>query len=217
MNAKLEHALRRLQRILPLEARQKACSKQIRELHQLALRSFVSKGRMLTREEMAQHVGDLGEAIEVLRSSEMVLFSENGDPVGAYPFTTEQREHQVLVDGHRVHAMCALDALAVSPMFAMQTRISSRCRITGDPVNIRQSGNAIENPDEARDIHLGIAWGAAHADSRCADSLCMQMIFLRDGKIARQWHADDFGDRETFTLPEAVEFAGRFFVPLVAS
>lgn len=165
---------------------------------------------------MARHVSDLEDAVGVLRNKELMIFSENGDPTGAYPFTMEAREHKVRVNRHQIHAMCALDALAVSPMFAMKTQIASRCRITGDPVDIHQSGKALENPDEAGDVHLGIAWGAADADSRCADSLCMEMIFLREGKIARQWLTQDSGNREIFTLPEAVEFAGRFFVPLMS-
>ncbi len=165
---------------------------------------------------MAGHVSDLEAAIDVLRNGDMMKFSERGDPVGAYPFTMESREFEVRINGHQIHATCALDALAVSPMFAMKAQIASRCRITGDPVNILQSGRTIENPDEAGDVHFGIAWDAADADSRCADSLCMEMIFLQDGKIARQWLAQDSGNREIFTLPEAVEFASRFFVPLMA-
>ena len=215
MSAKLEHALTRLQRILPLEERQKECSEEIRELHRQVLRSFVARGRILGRKEMAKHVSDLENAVDVLRDKELMIFSETGDPTGAYPFTMEAREHKVRVNRHQVHAMCALDALAVSPMFAMPTQIASRCRVTGDPVNIRQSGRTIENPDEAGDVHLGIAWGAADAGSRCADSLCTEMIFLRDGKTARQWLRQDSGNREIFTLPEAFEFAGRFFVPLM--
>lgn len=215
MDAKLEKALNRLKRILPLQERQAACSKPIRELHQHVLRSFVTSGRILTREEMAQHVSNLEDAVDVLRDSELMVFSEEGRPVGAYPFTMEAREHKVRVNGHQVHAMCALDALAVSPMFGMKTHIASRCRVTGDPVNIQQSGKTIENPDEAGDIHLGIAWGAAEADACCADSLCMEMMYLRDSKIARQWLAEDLGSREIFTLPEAVEFASEFFVPLI--
>jgi len=214
MNAKLEKALKRLQRILPLKERQAECSKQIRELHQQVLRSFVTRGRILTREEMAQRVSNLEDAVNVLRDSEMMVFSEDGKPVGAYPFTMEVREHKVRVNNHQVYAMCALDALAVSPMFGMKTHIASRCRITGDPVNIQQSGKTIENPDEAGDVHLGITWGAVEADACCADSLCMEMMYLRDGKIAQQWLAEDLGNREIFTLTEAVEFAGGFFVPL---
>jgi hypothetical protein len=214
MDAKLEKAMQRLRRILPLKERQEECSKEIRELHQHVLRSFVTRGRILTREEMAQRVSNLEDAINVLRDSELMVFSEGGMPVGAYPFTMEVREHKVRVNRHQVYAMCALDALAVSPMFGMKTHIASRCRITGDPVNIQQSGKTIENPDEAGDFHLGIAWGAAKADACCADSLCMEMMYLRDGKIARHWLAEDLGSREIFTLPEAVEFAAEFFVPL---
>lgn len=216
MNVKLEKALNRLQRILPVKERQNECSKQIKTLHQHILRSFVSKGRILTREEMSQHVSNLENAINVLKDNDMVIFSASGDPVGAYPFTTEVREHKVLVNGHHVYAMCALDALAVSPMFGMKTQITSQCRITGDPVSIRQSGNAIENADEASDINFGIVWGAADTDACCADSLCTEMIFLRDSIIAQQWLADDSCNREIFTLQEAVEFAGQFFVPLLS-
>jgi len=216
MTAKLDKALKRLKGILPLREKQNACGKEIRELHQQVLRSFVTRGRILTREEMAQQVSNLEHALDVLRSCDMVIFSAHGDPVGAYPFTMEAREHRVRVNGHQVHAMCALDALAVGPMFGMKTQVDSRCRITGDPVNIQQSGKTIENADEVGDLHLGIAWGAADADSRCADSLCRQMVFLRDSAVARQWLMDDSASREIFTLPEAVEFAARMFVPLMS-
>lgn len=217
MNDKVENALKRLKRILPLEEKQRASSKEIRELHQYILRSFVERGRILTLEEMAQHVSNLENAITVLRDNDMVTFSRSGDPVGAYPFTMEEREHEVQVNGHTVHAMCALDALAVSPMFGEKTQIISRCRVTEDPVNIQQSGQTIENPDEAGDIQFGIIWGAEDSNTCAADSLCMEMIFLRDSKIARQWLADDPGNREAFTLQEAVEFSSLFFVPLMRS
>ena len=216
MTAKLEKALDRLKSILPLKERQDACGKQIKGLHQKVLGSFVDKGRILTREEMAQHVDNLENAVTVLKKMDMVVFSEDGNPVGAYPFSMEAREHTVRVNGHQVYAMCALDALAIGPMFGVKTQITSRCRITGYPVSIRQSGKTIVNIDEARDIHFGIIWGAANADSCCADSLCMEMMFLRDGKIAQQWLADDPDNREVFTLQEAVEFGGRFFAPLVS-
>ena len=216
MNGKLEKALNRLQGILPLKARQEACSKPVKQLHQDILRSFISRGQILTREEMAQQVGDLDTAVDVLQRNDMVVFSGDGGPVGAYPFTMEEREHRVSVNGHQVYAMCALDALSVSPMFGMDTEITSRCRVTGDPVSIRQSGLTIENPEDAADIHFGIIWGAENSDSCCADSLCMEMMFLRDGKTARQWLAEDPANREIFTLREAMEFGARFFVPLMS-
>jgi len=65
------------------------------------------------------------------------------------------------------------------------------------------------------DTHFGIIWGAAAGNSCCADSLCMEMMFLRDSEIAQRWLADDPDNRELFTLPEAIEFGGRFFAPLL--
>lgn len=215
MTAKVEQALNRLIGVLPLKKNQEGCGAQIKRLHQQVLRSFVERGRILTIQEMARHVRDIDEAIQVLEKNDMVVFGENGEPVGAYPFTMEAREHKVLVNGHQVHAMCALDALAVSPMFGIKTEISSVCRATGEPITIEQSGRIIENPDETADVRFGIVWGAASACACCAHSLCMEMMFLKDGSIARQWLAEDPDNREIFSLQEAVDFGTRFFTPLM--
>ena len=215
MGEKIETALTRLIGVLPLKAKQEACGAQIKKLHQAVLRSFVERGRILTRQEMGGHVDDLEAAIDALKSNDMVVFSESGDPVGAYPFTMEVREHNVRINGHEVHAMCALDALAISPMFGMTSHISSTCRVTGEPVQIEQSGETIENFEETGDVRFGIIWGAANACSCCADSLCMEMMFIKDGSVAAQWLAEDPHNREIFSLAEAIDFGARFFVPLM--
>lgn len=89
---------------------------------------------------MAGVVGDVEQAAAVLKKNDMVVFSCSGEPICAYPFTMEEREHKVRVGGHTVNAMCALDALAVSAMFGLKTEISSKCRATGAPVFIKQDG-----------------------------------------------------------------------------
>jgi hypothetical protein len=216
MPDKIDIALQRLNGVLPLKASQESCGAEVKALHQSMLRSFVTQGRILTRAEMAQQVGDVEEAVRVLRERDMVTFSANGEPLGAYPFTMSDREHKVRVNGYTVNAMCALDALAVAPMFGVDVQITSRCRVTGDPVTIHMSGGEIRNIDEVRHIRFGIAWGAAEQGASCSSSLCMEMIFLRDGEVAQEWLAGSLGGKEVFTLPEAVEFAARFFVPLVS-
>ena len=216
MNKKLEIALKRLNTILPLKKNQDNCTPEIKELHQQILRSFVTNGRILTQDEMAQWVHDVPEAINVLSKYDMVTVSESGDPVGAYPFTMMGREHKVQVNGHQIHAMCALDALTIGPMFGETTQVMSQCRVTAKPVKIDMSGETILNLAEVQDVHFGIAWSAATAGSCCADSLCLEMNFLHDGETAVQWLADDADSREIFTLQEAVEFATRFFVPLLS-
>jgi len=216
MNKKLETALNRLNQILPLKERQDLCPLEIKALHQQILRSFVENGRSLTRAEMAQQVSDVNEAVKILQSNDMVVFGEDDELVGAYPFTMEEREHKILVNGYQVHAMCALDALAVSPMFNMDTEINSRCRVTGNPIRIQQGGTVIGNGHEAGGIYFGIVWGAAEGGFCCANSLCMEMVFLKDDGIAQQWLAEDPTNREIFTLQDSVKFSNLFFVPLMA-
>lgn len=216
MNDKVDKALWRLRKILPLQESRNKCDPQIKELHQQMLRSFVTRGHILPKAEMAQWVDDVPTAVHTLSQYDMVVFAENGEPVGAYPFTMTKREHQVLINGHQVYAMCALDALAISPMLTETTQITSQCRVTGELVKIEMLGETVLNLAEVRDIHVGIAWAATDAGSCCADSLCTEMIFLHDGTIAQQWLSENLEGREIFTLQEAVAFASQFFTPLMA-
>lgn len=216
MNSKVDQALERLIKVLPLREKQQSCGAEVRELHRCILRSFVEQGRILSKQEMAASVSDVEKATAILKQNDMVVFSCTGEPIGSYPFTMEEREHKVKVGFHTVNAMCALDALAVSPMFDIKTEITSKCRATGAPVFIRQNGYQVENRDEIGDLHFGIIWAAAGSCSCCANSLCMEMMFLRDGRVAAEWLSADPRNREAFTLAEAIDFGARFFVPLMA-
>ncbi len=215
MSKKIERALDRLNHILPLKENQIKCSEPIRKLHQQILQSFVQIGRSLNRAEISGLTANLDEAIKILKENKLVVFTDNDEPLGAYPFTMEKREHKVLINGHRVYAMCALDALSIAPMFNAATVISSICRVTRNPVHIKMSGDRITNLDSSEPVQVGIDWGAEDSKICCADSLCMQMIYLRDKKIAHQWLEERNEQREIFTLLEAVEFGERFFAPLV--
>ena len=165
---------------------------------------------------MAGYVEHVPAAIDLLRQYDMLTVSSSGVPDGVYPFTTSERGHTVQVNGQRVHAMCALDALAIGPMFQKNTHIRSQCGVTADPIEIWMSGEMVQNLEEVGQTHIGIGWRAADAESCCADSLCTEMIFLRDKGTAEQWLADHAADREIFTLQEAVQLASLFFVPLLS-
>ncbi|MEZ4679131.1 MAG: organomercurial lyase [Caldilineaceae bacterium] len=215
-SAKLQNALNRLNCILPLQESQSKCNAQVKMLHQQLLHSFVQHGRILSNAESAVFVDDVAEAFNVLHKYDLITLSHDGEPVGIYPFTMHGRGHTVHVNGHRVQAMCALDALAIGPMFQESTQISSQCRVTAAPIAIEMTGQTIQNLAEVGNIHIGIGWTAANASSCCADSLCMEMIFLRDNRTAEQWLTDQSEGREIFTLQEAVQLASMFFLPLLS-
>ena len=221
MSQKVEHALEKLIQVLPLKDKQTRLSPAIKKLHQEILTSFVNTGQILSKAQILEEIesgeveASYDEIKTVLEKNDMVVFSGTGEPVGAYPFTSEQREHEVFINGHRVYAMCALDALSVSPMFGKPATVVSQCRVTGEPVRVEMSGKEITNIKDAGGLYFGIIWAAANTCSCCADSLCMEMMFLKDQAIAEKWLEADPGNREIFTIEDAVDFGARFFVPLM--
>ena len=215
MSKKIHNAVDRLNKILPLHAQQQSLTDENANLYQQLLRSFVDKGRILTRNEIARLVGNVDITIDELAARELIVCDSNNDPVGAYPFTMQQRAHRILVNGFTVHAMCALDALAISPMFNYPTEIYSQCHVSKKPIHIIQQDSVLQNIVEQNDISFAVNWNAASKGGCCADSLCMEMIFIYGTDISEKWQAQDSNNRELFTLQEAVGFATDFFRPLM--
>ena len=213
MSQKVTSAIRRLNTILPLRENQQALNKPLRDLHRAILYSYIEQGRSLNRTEMANFVDNIDEAIATFKQYDLLVFNDNDEPVGTYPFTMEPRVHRVRVNGHTVHCMCAMDALAVSPMFHLPTQIYSCCHVSTRPISIEQ--NEIDVTSDNQPLFFGINWNSASAKSCCANSLCTEMIFLAGDDTAKNWLTESSDQREIFTLQEAVAFATGFFVPLM--
>lgn len=212
MNTEVSAALKRLNSILPLESGLKSLSDDDASLYCKLLNSYAERGRTLTRDEVGDLVSDADQALNNVVASKLIVLDTDGNPAGAYPFTSEEREHKVHINGVTAHCMCALDALAVSPMFNTPTVIDSECRTSKEKIHIEQNGS--EFTAGTLDAWFGINWGAAKSDTVCAASLCMEMMFLANETVAREWLAESPDTREIFDLPSAVEFSAGFFVPL---
>lgn len=212
MKTEVKTALKRLDSILPLVTGLKALSSDDAALYCKLLNSYVQQGRTLTRDEAADLVSNAEQALASIANNKLIVLDADGNPSGAYPFTSEVREHIVRINDVTAHCMCALDALSVSPMFNQPTVIDSKCRVTGEAIHLEQDGSSFDAGTV--DAWFGINWGAAEDDSVCAASLCMEMIFLANEKVAREWLAESPETREIFDLPSAVDFAAGFFVPL---
>ncbi|MFW5454333.1 alkylmercury lyase family protein [Thioalkalivibrio sulfidiphilus] len=212
----IEQAIERLHSQLPLRDRQQALPTELAEVHRAILRSFIEQGRPLKSQEIAAMVtgGDASEALKRLGDDDLVVLDRTGkEAVGAYPMTLSDTPHRVMVAGHSFHAMCALDALSIAPMYDKEVRIESRYHVTGEPVTIVQQGMNIVEAHPSRDVRVGVHWqnpcGAA------AHSMCLEMVFLRDADAAAKWQGGDADSITIFTLEEAVAFGAGFFKPLV--
>ena len=214
MSEKIQSAVARLNSILPLHAQQKNLSREGASLYQQLLTSFVEKGRMLMPQEIATLTSDVSAVVAELKKTSLIVWDGNNNPVGIYPFTMEQRVHSIMVNGFAIHAMCALDALAVSAVSGLPVVIDSRCDVTKTPLHIDQKGCQLLNVQELQEVFFAINWNAASSSCCCADSLCTEMIFIRGVAAANKWQAQDNSNRELFTLEEAVKFATGFFKPL---
>jgi hypothetical protein len=212
MNTEVSAALKRLNSILPLESGLKSLSDDDASLYCKLLNSYAERGSTLTHDEVADLVDDADQALNNVVESKLIVLDANGNPVGAYPFTSEEREHKIHINGVTAHCMCALDALAVSPMFDTPTVIDSQCRVTEEKIHIEQDGTGFTGG--TLDVWFGINWGAAKSDTVCATSLCMEMMFLTNETVARKWLAESPDTREIFDLPSAIEFSAGFFMPL---
>ncbi|MCO6411306.1 MAG: alkylmercury lyase family protein [Thiogranum sp.] len=212
----IEQAIERLHSQLPLRARQQALPPDLAEVHRAILRSFIERGRALKSTELASMVpgGDVAGALKRLGDDDLVVLNRDGaEPVGAYPMTLSDTPHRIQVAGHNFHAMCALDALSIAPMYDVEVRIESRCHVTGESISIVQRGMKIIEAHPDREVRVGIHWqnpcGAA------AHSMCLEMIFLRDAETAARWQNGDTENLSVFTLDEAIAFGAGFFKPLV--
>ncbi len=173
------------------------------------------RGRPPAREEMAERLGpdQVDAALTRLGTDDLVVLSKDGrDIVGAYPVTIENTPHQVRVNGQTIHAMCALDALSVAPMFGVPLTIASCCRVTDCAIHIEQEGERIIAA-RPQTVRVGVRWQAPNGTA--AHSLCMEMVFLRDEGAAERWHGGDLETHNLFSLEQAVALGARYFRALL--
>jgi mercuric reductase len=212
----IQAALDKLNSQLPLKERQDKLPQELKDLHRAVLHSLINQGRPSTSDELADQFGKetVESGLARLGADDLIVLDADGmNPVGAYPITSEQTPHKIIVKGHAIHAMCALDAVSVAPMFDTNVVIESECRVTKTPITIRMHGSKILEAIPTPGIIIGIRWqmpsGAA------AHSMCMEMVFLKDSKTAKDWQGGDVDNSSLFSLPDAVEFGKAFFLPLL--
>jgi len=212
---KVGRAISRLNEILPIKNRLDALDKSSAAIYLAVVNGFFEQGRAPLLSELEGSNSDAGQIVADLGKQDLLTLDNQGEVKGCYPFTMEQRVHRILLNGHEVHAMCALDALAPSAMFECASEVLSECAVTAAPVRIKLNNQVVINSDEVSELHFGLNWQAASSCCSCADSLCTEMLFLLDTPIAQSWLDEDAENREIFTLSEAIEFSAGFFKPMM--
>lgn len=214
MNEKVSHALVRLNQILPLVKHQRSLEPEAVQIHQTILRTYADTGAAPLTSELALINSHVANILSRLQQLDLIVLDDNAEIFGAYPFTSEKRIHRVYINNHYVHCMCALDALAISPVFDCATQIHSQCALSSEPVLVQQNGYNVSNQQQCAELFLAMNWAASSDNTCCANSLCKQMNFILGTERAYEWQRQS-DQHELFTLPEAIAFAAQFFMPLL--
>jgi hypothetical protein len=159
-------------RHLPLNTIQKA-------VHQAILRAFAATGR-----PPEPHDLDAGVLAE-LHDLDAIRLAPDGRIAVAYPFSAAPTRHRVRIgDRVEVHAMCAIDALGVTPMLGEDTRIDSVDMTTGRPISVSMSGGGTRWDPAAAVVFVG-----GDTEGPSADYCCDHLTFFADTAAARAWSA----------------------------
>jgi hypothetical protein len=211
---KIDNAVARLERNLPIRRNQARLGGPLRQLHRRILRHYLEHGMAPAAAGDRGDIEDWRGGIERLAQEDIVVVDAAGAVTGAYPFVGAARGFRVSTSYGPVEAMCAFDALAVSSMFAMPTRIESRCRLSGGAIVVEQDRAHIRVTEPEAPVFAAIDWQAAAGASSCSATLCLEMMFIAGEETAVNW-CNESAEREIFTLPEAHAVIAAVFVPLM--
>lgn len=211
---KINSAVERLERNLPIRHNQLRLGEPLRRLHRRILRHYLERGKAPVDGGPGE-IGDWQGGIDLLAAEQIIVVDETGSIVGAYPFVGEAREFRVVSRFGAVNAMCAFDALAVSSMFEIPTRIESRCRLSGRAIAIEQDDADIRVVEPDEPVFAAIDWNAAGGAGSCAVNLCTEMMLIAGEASAAEWCGEDADRREIFTLQQAHAIIVQIFVPLM--
>lgn len=205
-------AIGRLEDQLPLRRRQRDLPDGMARVHRAILWTLATTGRPPRVDEIGRLAGTDPAAVLERLSSDDLIVTADGRIEGAYPFSLEPTPHVLSLEGVEIHAMCALDAVAVAPAFGLEVVTSSRCAVTDAPIRIHQVGE-FDEMSEPHGLRVGVRW--RQPDGCAAHSMCREMVFLSDGETAERWRGSDLDSAGIFDLSEAIDFGVGFFAPLI--
>jgi hypothetical protein len=215
-----DDARARLNHLLPLGQRQQSLPAPLRRLHRRILRLFLTQPRYLTYSDIKGLLtgADPGQALKVLAAADLVILDASSSAVvGVYPVTLEETPHRLRFNEVTVNATSALDALAVGCLLHSTVEISSRCAVSGQPIDILQQDHTILTTNApvtgSTAVRLGIQWGERSACA--AHGWCRGVVFLRNEAAARAWQGFSSGETRVLSLPDAVELAAACYAPLL--
>jgi hypothetical protein len=187
-------ALARLRVAFPLEQRLRDAAPVVRATYAQVLAHWL---RAMPPSTCALNT----DALSALVQLDAVVEDEYG--LGCYPFSTHNTGIRVTLPNGSVHAMCAIDALAIARLARVHTEIDANCASCGSTVAIHVEENGGLDHEQAEAAR--VIWrhtGDAHTSASLG--LCRQIRFLCNACPVPEVS-------EHFSLPQAAAIGNAFF------
>ena len=159
-----------------------------RELYFWILRRFATHG-CPSRAEVAMAAErsglDVHDTLQTLAREDLVHTDDTGEVAVAYPFSGRSTAHSVRFEsGHEAHAMCAIDALGIAPMFDQGVHITSKDPLTGETVctTLTAQGEGTTEPESA--VVVAGVIDRSHESFR---GCCPALNFFTSPESAERW------------------------------
>jgi hypothetical protein len=192
--ARVLEGLARLRTLFPLEERLRHAPQPIRAAYSEVLAQWLRAAPPSTPAFDA-------DALAALVKLDAVVPEEHG--LGCYPFSTIDTGIRVTLPGGAVHAMCAIDALAIARLVRARARINTACATCGASIAIEVEENGGLDHDQV-DVARVVWQHTETTHASCSQGLCRRIRFL-----CHKCPEPETG--EHFTLPQAAAIGNAFF------
>ncbi len=187
-------ALARLRAAFPLEQRIRDATPVVRATYAQVLTHWL---RAMPPSTCALNTGALSALVRL----DAVVADEYG--LGCYPFSTHNTGIRVSLPNGTIHAMCAIDALAIARLARVRTGIDASCASCGATVAIRVEENGGLDHEQAEATRV-IWQHAGDAHTSASLGLCRHIRFLCNACPVPE-------ASEHFSLPQAAAIGNAFF------
>lgn len=190
-------------------------------LWRAAVRGFAANGRSPAIAELAAQTGLMGEQARALLRSlaerDLLGLTADGEAVVyAYPFTGHWTSHVVQLDGRRLNALCAVDALGVGAMCQSDIVIDSACQHCGAAIRIDTLDRGLQIASASP--QTAVVWYDFSYCCSAATSCCPNIAFFCSDEHVSAWRGSGAATQagQRLTLPEALEVGRALFGPVLA-
>lgn len=177
-----------------------------RELYFWILHRFATSGRPGSAEtrEAAERLGlNVERALETFAREDLVHRDRKGEIAVAYPFSGRPTAHSVrFPTGHEAHAMCAIDALGIAPMFDQRIAVTSRDPLASHEIGARVAPNGDAEWWPKSSV---VVAGAMNGPGDSCQGCCPVLNFFASTSNAERWLDEHPHVRgQVITMQEAI-------------